>query len=272
MVATPLIGDVLSNETRDFYRDAMAVLNRAGVAYLVGGAYALERYTGVARHTKDFDLFVRPGDAAPALDALGAAGYRTELTFPHWLGKAFRDGDFVDIIFSSGNGAAGVDDEWFAHAVEGEVFGLPAKLCPAEEVIWQKAYIQERERYDGADIVHLIRARAGEMDWPRLLRRFGRHWRVLLGHLVLFGFVYPGERRLVPAWVMNELLERLRGEVAAAPRDNRLCQGTLLSREQYLIDVSRWGYDDARAGPRGTMSGDDINTWTQAIEQQSRPS
>ena len=52
----------------------------------------------------------------------------------------------------------------------------------------------ERERYDGADIAHLLRARADQLAWRRLLRRFGPHWRVLLGHLVLFGFVYPGER------------------------------------------------------------------------------
>jgi hypothetical protein len=265
MAVITRVADVLPDETRDFYRDAMAVLNRAGVPFLVGGAYALERYTGIVRHTKDFDVFVRRADAREALRALRAAGYRTELTFPHWLGKAYRDGDFVDVIFSSGNGAADVDDEWFAHAVDGEVFGLPARLCPAEEVVWQKTFVQERERYDGADIAHLIRARAAAMDWPRLLRRFGRHWRVLLGHLVFFGFIYPGERHLVPGWVMDELLARLHQEVAAPSPAGRLCQGTLLSREQYLMDICRWGYEDARGEPHGTMSCDDIDIWTRAI-------
>ena len=33
-----------------------------------------------------------------------------------------------------------------------------------------------------------------------------------------------------------------------------VCQGTLLSREQYLIDIDRWGYADARLEPRGPMS------------------
>ena len=27
--------------------------------FLVGGAYAFARYTGIERHTKDFDVFVR---------------------------------------------------------------------------------------------------------------------------------------------------------------------------------------------------------------------
>src|SRR5262249_15713609 len=38
-----------------FYRDAVAALQKAGVPFLVGGAYAYARYTGVVRHTKDFD-------------------------------------------------------------------------------------------------------------------------------------------------------------------------------------------------------------------------
>ena len=71
----------------------------------------------------------------------------------------------------------------------------------------------ERERYDGADVAHLLRAHGDRLDWPRLLRRFGPHWRVLLSHLVLFGFIYPGERALVPAWVMDAAAR------APAPRD-----------------------------------------------------
>ena len=63
--------------------------------------------------------------------------------------------------------------------------------------------------------------------------RFGDHWRVLLSHLILFGFVYPDKRENVPAWVMDELIRRLGGEPART--DNDVCYGTLLSREQYLL-------------------------------------
>ena len=99
------------------------------------------------------------------------------------------------MIYCSGNGVAEVDDEWFSFAADGEILGVPVRLCPAEEMIWSKAYVQERERFDGADIAHLIRCRGKSMDWDRLLRRFGDHWRVLFSHLVLFGFIYPGDRR-----------------------------------------------------------------------------
>ncbi len=100
-------------ETRDFYLRAMRLLDEAGLEFLVGGAYAFERYTGIARHTKDFDIFVHPRDVDRVLATLSASGCETELPFPHWLGKARCGDDFVDVIFSSGNGVAAVDDEWF---------------------------------------------------------------------------------------------------------------------------------------------------------------
>jgi hypothetical protein len=264
MAISSLDLNVLSAESSAFYQRILHVLKRAGTEFLVGGAYALAHYTGVIRHTKDFDIFVRPEDCQRALDALAAAGCRTELTFPHWLGKAYRGDDFGDVIFSSGNGVARVDDEWFAHAVGAEIFAIPVPLCPAEEMIWSKGFVIERERYDGADICHLLRARGPRLDWDRLLRRYGPHWRVLLSHLVLFGFVYPGEQAKVPARVMQELLGRLQQEVQAPPPDERLCRGTLLSRLQYLKDIEEWGYRDARVIAGGPMSPAEVRHWTAA--------
>src|SRR5262249_21304534 len=156
--------------------------------------------------------------------------------------------------FSSGNGLARVDDEWFAQAVDGEVLGLPVKLCPVEEMIWSKAFVMERERFDGADVMHLLRAQAEHRDWPRLLARFGADGPVLPSHLLLFGFVYPSERERIPAAVMRDLLGRAQAEVGNAPSKGRVCQGTLLSREQYLPDVGQWSYADARRTPRASMT------------------
>jgi hypothetical protein len=266
MSTSPTCNGQLTDEARDFYCRVLATLDGAGIPTLVGGAYAFARYTGIERHTKDFDIFLHRRDVGDALRALHRAGWRTELTFPHWLGKAFCGDDFVDLIFSSGNGVAVVDDLWFAHAPEDHVLGVPARLIPAEEMIWSKSFIMERERYDGADVSHVLRARGAELDWARLLDRFGEKWRVLLSHLVLFGFAYPGERDRVPAWVLRELLARLEHEIGAPAPPGRVCQGTLLSREQYLPDLACWGYRDARRMPGGTMTTADIARWTAAIE------
>lgn len=251
-----------------FYRHVIQVLNEQDAPFLLGGAYALGCYTGIVRDTKDVDVFVRPADCRRTLEVLRDAGYATELTFPHWLGKAFCHGHFVDLIFSSGNGIARVDDLWFEHARPAQFLGEPVKLAPIEEMIWSKAYVCERERFDGADINHLLRAHGHELDWARLLDRFGRHWRVLLGHLVLFGFVYPRERDRIPAPVLDELLERVREEMRTPPPRHALCQGPLLSRSQYRADLEQWGYHDGRLDAPGCMSPSDIALWTAAAEKE----
>jgi hypothetical protein len=128
-------------------------------------------------------------------------GYRVELTFPHWLGKIYMGRSYVDVIFSSGNGLVIVDTTWFEHAIEDLVLGQRVKICPAEEMIWSKAFIMERERYDGADVNHLLLARGRELDWDRLLKRFDSYPLVLLSHLTLFLFVYPAQSNLIPEHV-----------------------------------------------------------------------
>lgn len=256
---------VLEPKTIEFYRAALHLLKRAEIPFLVGGAYAFARYTGIERHTKDFDLFLRKDDYESAERVFRDAGYHAELTFPHWLGKAFFENDYIDLIYSGGNGIAVVDDLWFDRAVDGIVFDEAVRLIPVEEMICSKAYIMERERFDGADISHLIRARAEQIDWDHLLVRFGDFWRVLLAHLTLFGFSYPTERHRVPQVVIQSLADRLRNE-SPDPDAERVCQGTILSRKQYLVDVGRLGYLDARLAPRGRMSEAEIAHWTDAIE------
>lgn len=254
----------LDPRDRDFYVRAMELAEAAGIPFLVGGAYAMERYTGIARHTKDFDLFLRPADIDRALELFRGEGYFVEKTFPHWLAKVYQDDAFVDLIYRSGNGVAEVDDSWFERAEEETVLGRPARLCPVEEVLWSKGFVMERERFDGADVAHLLRHRGATLDWNHLIGRFGLHWRVLLAHLVLFGFVYPDCRPLVPDWVMDELTARLRDEPLPALDGVPLCQGTLLSRAQYLDDLETRGYRDARL-EAGAMTPRDIERWTAGI-------
>jgi hypothetical protein len=254
-----------------FYRRVLRALNAAGIDFVVGGGYALERHLGIGRPTKDLDLFLRPGDVGAALEHFRGLGYGAELTFPHWLAKLWRRDDQVDLIFNAGNGVCPVDDDWFRHAVPSRVLGVPVTLSPVEEMIWSKAFVMERERFDGADVLHLLNACADTLDWSRLTRRFGRHWRVLFAHLTLFGFVYPSERRRIPEAVMRQCARFLELEMRSAPA-RRICRGTLTSRAQYLVDIERWGYEDGRLAPHGSMTDDEASIWTAAIDAEaSRP-
>lgn len=256
----------LTSEALQFYRNSIASLQEAQIPFLVGGAYAFALYTGISRHTKDFDIFLRPRDVDRALDHFRRDGFVAERTFPHWLAKAKCGDDFIDLIYRAGNGVCEVDDAWFERARHESVFDVPVAVCAPEEMIWMKAYIMERERFDGADVAHLIVSCAEHLDWAHLVRRFDQHWRVLLAHLVLFGFIYPSERNRIPSSVMSDLLQWNQEELSATPCD-RLCRGTLLSRQQYLFDVQERGYRDARLGSESHMSAADVAHWTAAIDQ-----
>ncbi|HKO15525.1 MAG TPA: nucleotidyltransferase [Gemmatimonadaceae bacterium] len=253
-------------DTNTFYRRTLHVLSDARVPFLVGGSHALLHYTGIVRETKDFDLFVQLADRDAALEALRLAGYWTEVTFPHWLAKARQGDDHVDLVWSSGNGICRVDDGWFRNAVEAEVLGMPVKIAPVEELLWQKSFLMERERYDGADVMHILRSCAEALDWARVMQRFDKYWPVLLMHLIGFGFVYPAERHRTPPQVIGELLSRLQADTDSPPQQDRVCRGTLLSRAQYLLDIGQYGYQDARLVPYGNMTPEDAIYWTWAIE------
>jgi hypothetical protein len=270
--------DLLSTRTmvrpsaQHFYAASLKLLGMARVPLLVGGAFALKHYAGIARDTKDLDVFLRRSDLDRALQVLDASGYTTELCFPHWLAKAYSnpahspERHFVDFIFNSANGLCPVDDEWFENAPKCTLWGAKVLLCPIEEMIWTKSFVMERERFDGADIYHLLEARGETIDWPRLLARFGENWRVLYGHLVFYSYVYPNRRSAVPESVMRALAARAQREALSEPV--KVCRGTLVSREQYLVDIDERGYEDARLAPWGPISEDDVALWTDAIGQE----
>ncbi len=242
--------------TREFYVSALRALDRAQVPYLVGGGYAMAHFTGIPRSTKDLDIFVRPRDRDRTLTTLAAAGYKTEFFYPFWISKALCGEAFIDILYGSGNGICVVDDEWFAHAGEIDVHGYRAPLVPPEEQLWSKAFVQDRDRYDGGDVAHLILRQGERFDWDRLLRRFGGgHERVLMAHLLLFGYIFPGERDRVPHWVTQRLEDAIHRESGAA---TDLCRGTNLAVRGYGTDVREWGFADGRLHPHGPLTPDEL--------------
>jgi hypothetical protein len=112
-------------------------------------------------------------------------------------------------------------------------------------------------------VAHLLLARADSLDWERLVRRFDAHWRVLLAHLVLFGFIYPTERGRIPRAVLEGLLARLAEEAGGPPPADKVCRGTLLSWHEYLIDLEHGGFRDARLQPDGPLTAEQIALWTE---------
>jgi hypothetical protein len=93
----------------------------------------------------------------------------------------------------------------------------------------------------------------------------------MLSHLILFGYFYPRQRKDIPAPALDRLLAQLQEESADTLGDYHVCRGTLLSRGQYLPDVERWGYSDARLDQRIKMTPQEMLAWTTAIDHANRP-
>ena len=94
------------------------------------------------------------------------------------------------------------------------------------------------------------------MDWRRLLRRFRTHERVLMAHLLLFGYVYPTERQRVPEWVIAELELMIKREPA---RPQRVCFGTNIAQKGYGVPIREWGFVDGRLKPHGPLTEQEVS-------------
>lgn len=233
-------------EEKEAFKRALEALNEAGIRYVVGGAFAMHQYTGIWRYTKDIDLFLLPEDVRRALNVLQSLGYHTRIEAENWLAKAFKRDYMIDLIFGEGNWLHKVDEEWMRRGKPGCVLGVPTLIAPIEEMIWSKAYVAERTRFDGADICHLIQVSEGKIDWQHLLDRFDGHWELLFSYLNLFRFIYPSHTDYIPSWVMKELIRKLQQDLKRPPLEEKVCRGTLVDRLSYIHDIEEKGYHDPR--------------------------
>lgn len=221
---------------------ALTLLDASKIPFLIGGTHAIMHYTGIKRATKDFDVFTRTSDYTKILQVFEKNGFTSEITDERWTAKAQKDNNFIDIIFGSPSGLCPIDDLWFEHATPAEILGHRVLLIPIVEMIWSNAFIQDRYRYNGADVYHLIVRNGKTLDWQRLLHRMDPHWEVLLAHLINFRFIYPSERNLIPKWLLEDLLGRVRRQLSLPLPKDKVSRGPLLSQTQYEIDFKKWGF------------------------------
>jgi hypothetical protein len=202
----------------------------------------MQTYADLVRETKDLDIFAQAGDYPLLLQSLADDGFEVEITDATWLAKARQGEYYVDLIFGSANGVSTVDHTWLEHAYPADVVGLPVRLVSVEDQIWQKCFVQDRFRYDGADVAHIFRKWGSRIDWMRLLHRMEAHWELLFAHILQFRYIYPAERSNVPAWLIDELQARVNAQMGVPVPSEAVCRGPLLSKTQYTMDIEEWGY------------------------------
>lgn len=230
-------------ESREFYREALTLLNQSGIPYMLGGAFSVHHHTGIYRDTKDLDIFCKSTEYPKILKLFGDLGYKTELTDVRWLAKIFKGEYYIDLIFDTVNGICRVQDSWYFVAPEAEFAGCKVRVLAAEELIFCKIYVQNRERFDGADVNHVLLKCGPSLDWKRLLQLLDPHWHLLLAQILIFQFVYPSEyRNTVPKWVFDELMRRAEEQYTLPAPLERICRGPIIDQTQYGVDVKLWNY------------------------------
>lgn len=233
----------LPRKALTLYRDVLQAMNERGIPYAVAGAFALQKYTGIRRRTKDLDLFLKPEDVSAALEHLCKKGFRCETLDPVWLSKAHRGEYFVDLISGMSNAVIMVDDSWMKRAQPAEIAGIKSQVLSAEDLLASKLFVTRRERFDGADIAHIVYRTKGQLEWARIMEIARDNWEILLWSLMLFRYVYPAHSDYVPAPLWQDLLSRYM-HLVQHPNPDAPFRGSLVDENIFAIDMKEWGLEN----------------------------
>jgi len=143
-------------------KKAAAAMREADVPFLLGGSLA-SWARGGPETTHDLDFMVKPEDAQRALEALEAAGMKTEQPPEEWLVKAW-DGDvLIDLI----HGPSGIDmtDEVIQRGEVLNVLSMEMRVMSLEDVITTKLEALTEHSLDYAGILQIARALREQIDW-----------------------------------------------------------------------------------------------------------
>lgn len=228
-------------DARDFYRDIL--LSLADVPWAVGGALALQWHTGIWRATKDLDLLLSPHAFPDAVRQLRVRGFEVSIEDSVWLAKIRRGEYFVDLITGISNACLIVEDSWITRSLSGEILDIRCRVLAPEELIASKVFITRRERFDGSDVVQLLRACGAKLNWGRLMQLVGSHWHLLYWSLILFVYIYPANTDLVPMHIWQQLADKFR-QAIEHPDKTAPFRGSLVDPRMFAINVNEWGERD----------------------------
>jgi len=238
-----IVTEEQKREAHAFYEEALRLLIESGAPFMLGGAFAMFHYTGIYRDTKDLDIFCKPSDYPRIMKFFAERGFKTDLYDVRWLCKIYKGEYFIDIIFDTVNNICRVDDTWLEHAPRASFANCEVRMLPAEELVFCKIYVQNRERYDGADVNHILLKAGKNFDWKRLLFRLDPHWHILLSQILQFQFVYPSEYHdIIPRWLFEELMKRAHEQYDLPPAFEKVCRGPMIDQTQYEVDIKQWNY------------------------------
>jgi hypothetical protein len=188
---------------------AIKALRKEEIPFMLGGGFALATLTGRWRDTKDIDFYIHPRDRDRAAKVLTEAGFKDYFeTRPYdrkWIYRTTQSGVIVDIIWAMANQRAQVDNLWFKRASTISVRGETLKVLPLEEFMWCKLYIMQRDHCDWMDVLNLLYAVEGRLDWKHLIERLEEDVPLLKGLLLVYAWLCPWAARELPPGLWRRL-------------------------------------------------------------------
>jgi hypothetical protein len=208
-----------------FYQKVIHAVRGLNISFALGGAFAVAAHVGLWRNTKDLDLYICPDQRQRVIDTLtqmDLEDYYAILPYDrNWIYRAYRGDIIIDIIWAMPNQRTLVTDTWLEAGPTIHLRGEKLRVVPAEEMIWGKIYVLQKERSDWTDIFNLIYAAGPQMDWPRLIEDLDTDAPLLGAALQIFAWLAPGRARELPDWLWERLNISPPREAASPERTER---------------------------------------------------
>lgn len=149
-------------------KKAVGVLTAADVPFALAGSMACWALGGPpSRH--DVDLALTRTEAERALEALDAAGFRTERPPEGWLYKAWDDDVLVDLIWAPMG--LQVTDEVLEAARVVNVDGIEVRALAPTDVLTSRLLALNESHLDFEGLLAIVRGVREQVDWAELRRR-----------------------------------------------------------------------------------------------------
>jgi hypothetical protein len=205
----------LSLGRRATYRRVLALLGLQPNPFVISGALGLSLQLG-RLVDGEVEICMHAADVPAALEAVSATGLKVERDDAKGRARLLYGAHRVVLRWALPTPLfGGYDDAWFVHARRTRFLGLRVKVAPLEELLWLKMAVPSGASVGDPLVGQMLLDRGTTLDWPRLLGRMGGQEALLLSHIFLFWHRYPeSARTVVPAWVMDDLRERIDLRVA----------------------------------------------------------
>ena len=193
----------------ELYQGVIDGCQRRGLSFAIGGGLAFSCYSEQQRWTKDLDLFIpecQRDEFIAVAAGVGFGDYHEKKPYDRsWIYRAVRNDVILDLIWEMANHRAKVDERWWTRGREVELHGRVMRAIPAEELIWAKIYILQRDRCDWPDVINVIHAQADALDWQHLIDNLAEDAPLLRGALSVYQWLCPQASERVPRWVLRRL-------------------------------------------------------------------